>query len=98
MISVVKARFVKLRVKIDKILTNIIDECKNICGADQEDLVDVLLNLQRQKDLEYPLTDDNVKPVVLDAFSARSEVSSAVVEWTMTRNGEEPKCDGKSTS
>ena len=55
----------------DKILQNIIDDhrTKRIAGksgADSEEfLVDVLLNFQDQGDPEVPITDDNIKGVIL---------------------------------
>ncbi|KAI3733405.1 hypothetical protein L6452_12848 [Arctium lappa] len=36
--------------------------------AGKEDFVDVLLRVQRQHDLEVPITDDNLKALVLDMF------------------------------
>ncbi|KAL6313911.1 hypothetical protein AAG906_010330 [Vitis piasezkii] len=49
----------------------------------QEDLVDVLLNLQEHGDLGIPLTDGNVKAVLLDIFSGGGETSSTAVVWAM---------------
>lgn len=74
MFSVVKAKSEKLFRKIDGILDNIIEDHKNrrrlgqLFDTDQKDLVDVLLGFQQpNKDipLDPPLTDDNVKAVIL---------------------------------
>ncbi|KAJ9554517.1 hypothetical protein OSB04_018562 [Centaurea solstitialis] len=50
----------------------------------KEDFVDVLLRVQRQRDLEVPITDDNLKALVLDMFVAGTDTSSATLEWAMT--------------
>lgn len=74
MFSVEKAKSEKLFRKIDGILDNIIEDHKNrrrlgqLFDTDQKDLVDVLLGFQQpNKDipLDPPLTDDNVKAVIL---------------------------------
>ncbi|KAL2956296.1 hypothetical protein AAZX31_18G077500 [Glycine max] len=100
MFSVEKAKSEKLFRKIDGILDNIIEDHKNrrrlgqLFDTDQKDLVDVLLGFQQpNKDipLDPPLTDDNVKAVILDVFSAGTETSSAVVEWAMSEMVKNPK-------
>ncbi|MBA0681258.1 hypothetical protein Goari_023076 [Gossypium aridum] len=48
-----------------------------------KDLVDILLDLQENSELEFPLSVDNIKAIILDMFSAGSETSSITVEWTM---------------
>ncbi|KAG6654855.1 tryptamine 5-hydroxylase-like [Carya illinoinensis] len=50
----------------------------------KEDFVDVLLRVQQRDDLEVPITDDNLKALVLDMFVAGTDTSSATLEWTMT--------------
>ncbi|CAI0426059.1 unnamed protein product [Linum tenue] len=64
------------------------------CGDDQEeeeeDFVDVLLKVQRREDLDVPVTDDNLKALVLDMFVAGTDTSSTTLEWTMTELARHP--------
>lgn len=56
----------------------------------KEDFVDVLLRVQQREDLEVPITDDNLKALVLDMFVAGTDTSSATLEWTMTELARHP--------
>ncbi|PPS08519.1 hypothetical protein GOBAR_AA12145 [Gossypium barbadense] len=84
-----RLEFEKLHKEADRILEDIIaehQERRKIYGVDSEemkDLVDILLDLQENSDLEFPLSVDNIKAIILDMFSAGSETSSITVEWTM---------------
>ncbi|RVX14780.1 Cytochrome P450 71D10 [Vitis vinifera] len=89
-ISGMKPKLEKVHQKIDRILNNIIDDhrkrkttTKAGQPETQEDLVDVLLNLQEHGDLGIPLTDGNVKAVLLDIFSGGGETSSTAVVWAI---------------
>lgn len=59
-------------------------------AAGEEDFVDVLLRVQQRNDLEVPITDDNLKALVLDMFVAGTDTSSATLEWTMTELARHP--------
>ncbi|KAL4193279.1 hypothetical protein AMTRI_Chr06g198580 [Amborella trichopoda] len=51
---------------------------------EQKDLVDVLLQLQKGGNLDFTLTRDNIKAVVMDMFGAGIDTTSATLEWGMS--------------
>ena len=71
-VSGIRHKLEKIHKKLDTILENIINEHKARSEASEiseaevdEDLVDVLLKVQKQGDLEFPLTTDNIKAILL---------------------------------
>ncbi|GMN49108.1 hypothetical protein TIFTF001_018269 [Ficus carica] len=82
-------------------MTNICDEIikehvDRSTDSREEDFVDVLFRAQRREDLEVPITDDNLKALVMvmllllnrhelpDMFVVETDTTSAVLEWTLT--------------
>ncbi|CAN1295316.1 Cytochrome P450 71D18 [Linum perenne] len=63
-----------------------------------KDFVDVLLDVQKRDDLDVPITDDNLKALVLDMFVAGTDTSSATIEWTLTELVRHPSCLTKAQS
>uniref|UniRef100_A0A453A7N9 Cytochrome P450 n=1 Tax=Aegilops tauschii subsp. strangulata TaxID=200361 RepID=A0A453A7N9_AEGTS len=53
-------------------------------ATDDEDLLDVLLRLQEEASLAFPLTTDTIGAVLFDMFAAGTESTSTVLEWTMS--------------
>ncbi|CAK8565717.1 unnamed protein product [Lathyrus sativus] len=80
----------KLHSEMDEILENVVRSHreKNLERRDEEetgeDLVDVLLKLQKHGDLEHPLTDTVIKATILDIFSAGSDTTFTTLEWAMS--------------
>ncbi|XP_039015390.1 costunolide synthase-like [Hibiscus syriacus] len=79
--------------KLDEVFEDVINEHKASKGTEGEsdDLVDVILNLQENGDLEFPLTTDNIKAVVLDLFIAGSDASFTTLEWAMSEMLKNPR-------
>ncbi|KAJ9153898.1 hypothetical protein P3X46_027286 [Hevea brasiliensis] len=97
-ISGMRSRLVRLQREADRIIENIINDhrarnktAKTSSGGEEDDLVDVLLRLQEHGNLEFPLTTDNIKAVILDIFIAGSETSSTTVEWAMSEMLKNPR-------
>ncbi|XP_071687307.1 premnaspirodiene oxygenase-like [Rutidosis leptorrhynchoides] len=87
------SKLAKIHQNLDKILNSVIAEHEkdkeNIKGVkdvdiDKEDLLDILFRLKDSGDLEFPITTDNIKAVILDIFSAGTETCSATLEWAMS--------------
>ncbi|XVF77140.1 hypothetical protein PTKIN_Ptkin14bG0017000 [Pterospermum kingtungense] len=98
LISGLRQKLETLHQKSDEILQGIIDEhrerlerAKVSDGEEKEDLVTVLLKIQQRGDLEFPLTDNNIKAVIFDIFSAGSETSSTVLDWAIVELLKNPR-------
>ncbi|KAJ9691393.1 hypothetical protein PVL29_013545 [Vitis rotundifolia] len=89
LVSGMRYKLDKVFQRTDRMLQNIVDEhrekLKTQAGKLQgeEDLVDVFLKLQQHGDLQFPLTDNNIKAVILDIFGGAGESTSTSVEWAM---------------
>ncbi|KAI5674714.1 hypothetical protein M9H77_15078 [Catharanthus roseus] len=90
-ISEMSPKIRKSQKKNDSILDSIIDEhrekrkmAKDTDAETKEDLVDVLLRVQECGDFGSTLTDNNIKSVIMDIFSAGSETTSTTLGWAMS--------------
>ncbi|XP_031387081.1 LOW QUALITY PROTEIN: premnaspirodiene oxygenase-like [Punica granatum] len=98
--SRLKPAWERLHCKIDVILNHIIEEHKakletaiddeNKPPA-REDLVDVLLNLQKTSELKFLITMDVIKNVIMEIFSAGTDTSSTTIEWAMSEMLRNPR-------
>ncbi|CAI9094656.1 OLC1v1030433C1 [Oldenlandia corymbosa var. corymbosa] len=89
-----KKGLMKIHQKLDRMLDGIVDQylsdnslrsSKSSSSADpgNEDLIDVLLRIKDSNDLQLPITNNNIKAVMLDVFTGGTETSSSTVEWAM---------------
>ncbi|OMO49536.1 Cytochrome P450 [Corchorus capsularis] len=111
-VSGMKRKLERLHQDFNEMIERIIEEHKankaKLQKGDNEidDLVDVLLNLQEQGDIEFHLTTDNIKAVIL--FSSKktivpisylfaghvcswNETSATVIEWAMSEMMKNPR-------
>ncbi|KAJ6907943.1 hypothetical protein NC651_018393 [Populus alba x Populus x berolinensis] len=98
MISKLRSRLERSHKEADEILENIINErraSKEERKTDQDNevevLLDVLLNLQNQGSLEFPLTTDSIKAIIMEMFGAGSETTSTLLEWSMSEMLKNPR-------
>ncbi|CAM0908800.1 unnamed protein product [Alopecurus aequalis] len=60
-------------------------------AGEQEDLLDVLLRIQREGELQFPLTTANIKSAVGDLFAGGSETAATTLQWTMAELVRNPR-------
>ncbi|XP_030939279.1 cytochrome P450 71A3-like isoform X2 [Quercus lobata] len=53
-------------------------------NEDQKDFVDILLWIQEENVIGFPVDRDSIKALILDAFAAGTDTTYTVLEWTMT--------------
>uniref|UniRef100_A0A0D9WSG7 Cytochrome P450 n=1 Tax=Leersia perrieri TaxID=77586 RepID=A0A0D9WSG7_9ORYZ len=63
-----------------------------------EDIIDVLLRIQKEGGLQFPLDMDAVKSVVIDVFSGGSETSATTLGWAIAELIRNPKVMAKVTA
>ncbi|CAH9144996.1 unnamed protein product [Cuscuta epithymum] len=91
-LSPMRRNILRIHRKVDGILNAVIESHKKSLAAGNngngesggEDLIDVLLRMKRTDGLQFPITDDNIKAVVFDLFTAGTETSSTTIIWAMT--------------
>ncbi|KAJ4704080.1 Cytochrome P450 [Melia azedarach] len=94
-----KAFLQNIQKEADKILDYIIDEhiqrtkSKDYDGkeSDKEDIVDVLLRLEKTGELEIPITTPDIKAVIWSVFAGGTDTSSTTTLWAMSELMRNPK-------
>ncbi|KAI0497693.1 hypothetical protein KFK09_020926 [Dendrobium nobile] len=80
--------------KLDQVLEEIVQEhiekrARNLVQA--EDLTDVLLKIQQDGNLQFSLSNDNIKAVINDILLAGSEAMATTLEWAISELVRNPK-------
>ncbi|OIT27492.1 5-epiaristolochene 1,3-dihydroxylase [Nicotiana attenuata] len=103
LLSGMRGRILNTHKRVDAIVEDVINEHKkNLANGKAgngalggEDLVDVLLRLKESGELQIPITNDNIKAVMIDLFSAGTETSSTTTIWAMTEIMRNPRVFAK---
>lgn len=81
----------EMREFIDAIIQEHQENSTAGAGADDDDFLDVLLRIQREGKLDPPLTNDDIKAVIVDIFIASSETSATALQWAMAELMRNPR-------
>ncbi|XP_057458465.1 cytochrome P450 71A1-like [Lotus japonicus] len=87
------ARLEQIFKEMDKLYQDVIDEHMdpNRQKPEEEDIVDVLLRLKKQKSLSINLTSNHIKGVLMDMLVAGTETTAATIVWAMTNLIKNPR-------
>ncbi|XP_060181303.1 premnaspirodiene oxygenase-like [Lycium barbarum] len=92
LMSGLKYKLRKMHDEVDVLLEEIINEHEfQISEPDKEDIVDVLLRLQKSQDFSIPITRDNIKAIIIDLFAGGSTTSASTMEWVFSELMKNPK-------
>ncbi|KAK4568801.1 hypothetical protein RGQ29_004281 [Quercus rubra] len=88
-----KSRLQSTFQRFDKLFDQLLTEHANPNKEKEEnkDLVDVLLDIQKDGSDEMPLTTDNIKAIILDMFAAGTDTTFITLDWGMTELIMNPK-------
>ncbi|CAJ1943733.1 unnamed protein product [Sphenostylis stenocarpa] len=77
--------------KLEKVIKEHVDHSSERTGAEHEDIVDVLLRVQKDPNQAIAITDHQIKGVLVDIFVAGTDTASATMIWTMSELLRNPK-------
>ncbi|XP_057425210.1 cytochrome P450 71AP13-like [Lotus japonicus] len=80
-----KSRLEDTSQRFDQLIDQILNEhLASDKVEEHKDLVDVLLEVQKNDSGEMPLTTDNIKAIILDMFAAGTDTTFITLDWAMT--------------
>ncbi|KAF8729037.1 hypothetical protein HU200_018348 [Digitaria exilis] len=92
--------------RVERITAGIVQErmekrstSHGIVGADvdDEDLLDVLLRLQEEGSLAFPITTEIIGAVISDIFGAATDTTASTIEWAMAELIRNPQAMSRAT-
>ncbi|KAH6770566.1 hypothetical protein C2S52_015369 [Perilla frutescens var. hirtella] len=84
--------------ELDRFYDRVIDEHRDrtVSDSDSEDIIDVLLRLQKDSGQTIRITNQQLKGLLLDVFVAGTDTSAATIVWTMAELIRNPSVKQKS--
>ncbi|KAL8252594.1 hypothetical protein R6Q59_036287 [Mikania micrantha] len=98
LVSGLRKKLMKIHHDVDEMFEGIISDHLDRRAAgetDHGDLLDVMLRLKDEGGLQFPITNDNIKAILLNAFGAGTDTSSVTVDWAMFELVTHPKTMNK---
>ncbi|KAF8698825.1 hypothetical protein HU200_035084 [Digitaria exilis] len=90
--------------RVERIIAGIVQEHMEkrstshvFVGADDEDLLDVLLRLQEEGSLAFPITTEIIGAVISDIFGAATDTTASTIEWAMAELIRNPQAMSRAT-
>ncbi|XP_071712158.1 cytochrome P450 736A117-like [Rutidosis leptorrhynchoides] len=80
--------------EIDEFLEGKVEERmmgRGCCGSGREDFIDILLKIQKDDSIGVTLDRVAIKALLLDAYTAGTDTTATVLEWTFTELLKHPK-------
>ncbi|OIT32585.1 5-epiaristolochene 1,3-dihydroxylase [Nicotiana attenuata] len=101
-----KSKLVNAHQKVDGVMEDILNKHIENRGAGNkgngefgdEDLVDVFLRIKENAELQFTITNDHIKAVILDIFLAGTETSFTVIIWALVELMKNPHVMAKAQS
>ncbi|KAJ9559482.1 hypothetical protein OSB04_004642 [Centaurea solstitialis] len=96
-LSGVEGKAKKIATEFDEFLEGVLEEHinkkKGVDAKSDEgkDLVDILLEIQREKTTGFTLQRDNLKAVILDVFGGGVDTASTTIDWAISELVKHPK-------
>ncbi|XP_055816961.1 5-epiaristolochene 1,3-dihydroxylase-like [Solanum dulcamara] len=98
----VKQKMKEVHTKVDEIVEDVIHEHKKSFSTHNrtsddggEDLIDILLRLMKDETLQFPITNRNIKAIIVDMFIGGTDTSSTTAVWAMTEMMRNPSIFAK---
>ncbi|XP_031091494.1 cytochrome P450 71A3-like [Ipomoea triloba] len=85
---------------LDEFIDGVVEEHVGLKKEEGDglDFVDILLDIQRENKIGFPIQRDSVKALILDMFSAGTHTVYTLLEWTMTELIKNPEVMKKLSS
>ncbi|XBI94376.1 hypothetical protein VPH35_031023 [Triticum aestivum] len=84
-------RLWQARGQLDDVFNRIIAGCEaqrqekeTAATTGDNDLLSVMLRIKEEGELEFPIGTTNIKAIIVDLFTAGTEITSSIVEWIMS--------------